>query len=167
MRITSDPKTRELLAKLGEIAVQWNDLEAITQTMLANLVKGDAAIIILTAHMGSVSLLDALRTLSNEYGSEHIQSHVSHFLDFFEILRGYRNYYVHSIQATGYDLDGSPLGHAFSYSARRRLITHVETIALSQLERAAPNWRRAACTPFTFSTIFGRNAKPTLLNTDF
>lgn len=127
-------KHTELLTKLGLLVVEWNRLESCAQLMVYALAGADERIDILTAHMGTVSLSDALRTLAAECGPPKAKPHIDHFLALFERIRDYRNYYVHGLRLLVSDKDGRPVAMSQSQSAKARLVIHEGTITDSELQ---------------------------------
>jgi hypothetical protein len=54
-----------LLARLGQIVIRWNDLEAAMRGLLLALCRGHHATNeILTANMGSTALLESIEAIS-------------------------------------------------------------------------------------------------------
>lgn len=127
-------KHTELLTKLGLLVVEWNRLEACAQLMVYGLAGADERVDILTAHMGTVSLTDALRTLSTECGPAKAKPHIEHFLALFDRIREYRNHYVHGLRILASDKDGNPVAMSESQSAKARLVLHQATIAENELQ---------------------------------
>jgi hypothetical protein len=97
---------------------------------------------VLTAHMGTVSLCDALRTLSAEFAPTESREHIAHFLELFERLRAYRNHYVHAIRILG-GSEIEPIGLAETISAKGRLMLHQETVTLDDLLSLSANLAQA------------------------
>jgi hypothetical protein len=122
------------LARLGEIVVSWNQLQASLQLMVYRLAGGHRADI-LTAHMGAVSLSDGLRTLSTEFGPEELREHIAHFLELFDRLRAYRNHYVHAVLMIGRSDEDKPIGFAQTTIAKRRLMLHQASVTIDELDR--------------------------------
>lgn len=128
----------EFLAELGTLVMLWNRLEEFAR-LLIRLVyyehpdKSD----ILTAHMGTTSLCNTLRTLSSEFATPESHDRIMHYVTYLEIIREYRNYYVHGI--LGYEEGG---GYLQATSARSRYTLHHETITIEHLRTATRRcWR--------------------------
>lgn len=128
------PKQKELLSLLGELLVRWNEIEEMIRLLITRLARGSetAIVEILTAHAGSVSLCNALRTLNNEFAPADLRDHVDHMVTFFERTRDYRNYYAHSL--IGVSSNGT--GFVQSRSAKSRLVMHQHLIGDRQLKEA-------------------------------
>lgn len=85
--VGSDPKSVEVLTKLGAICTQWNHLVALMRFLVGHLFnEGDKADII-TAHMRDVQLNDLLQILCNEYVEPPLREHVDHFVQLFDRAR--------------------------------------------------------------------------------
>ena len=136
-------KHKSLLAKLGLLVVKWNQFETLTQTVLEALIGGGEKTYILTAHMGNVSLCDAIRTMGNEFAPDEAKTHLTHLLDLFERLREYRNYYVHGISDLTEASDGLPIGVAQSLSAKARLVLHQGRVDEADLDAMVKRLREA------------------------
>ncbi len=130
-----------LLAKLGEIAVKWNYVEGHIRLLLS-LLASDGVLDpladrhkhdILTAQLGNVALIEAVRTLNNEFIKGEMHDHVDHAMTFFDTMREYRNYYVHSIVLLGFTKEG-PIGLSQQITARNWLYLHQETITLEPVK---------------------------------
>ena len=140
----------QIFTRLGELIVKWNELEGKLQSLVHYLGNDWVTAVVLTAHMGNVSLVDALRTLATErdetakmldkYGASwRREKHwpplplllpdVTHLITCFERLREYRNFYVHGITRTG---EGR-IFIASSTSARARLTVHEMPVRVRDL----------------------------------
>ena len=131
---SDDPKRQAFLATLGSLVVCWNHLEASLQSMVYALGGAGSRTDIITAHMGNVALCDALRVLSAEFGDDMLKPHLVHFIELFDRVRTYRNYYVHGVRHLGLDQQGAVVGMSQSISAKTRLILHQETVTEENLK---------------------------------
>lgn len=96
--------------------VSWNNAEKAAQEMLEGLANGGVAARIAIYQMGSASLVDALKTMASFYETlsageipQKYAEHIRHFVCGFEVLRAYRNFYVHQLrglQITDADCSG-------------------------------------------------------------
>jgi len=118
---------------LGRLAIDWNRLELLTKWMLHGLAGPNEQTAILTAHMGSVTLTDALRTMAAEFGDKKIQPHIEHFLEALGRLRAYRNHYIHGIFEI-VNLESGPVGYSETLSAKARLVSHKDLVEATHLE---------------------------------
>jgi|SRR6185437_2030581 len=128
--------TREdFLGALGALVVQWNHAEALLNALLSYLSGGGARIEILAAHMNTVAVCQALRTLANDkLTDDDVAPHVIHYADCFERLREYRNYYVHGIKAVGIS-EGEAVGIAETVTARQRWTLHQLVLSIDDLRQ--------------------------------
>jgi hypothetical protein len=147
---SSEP--RRFYNQIGKLAVRWNDLELVLKLLIFALSKrGIFVAAILAADMQIIGLLNLIRTLASEYDiSNHrineslkitarkekikmkifdaVAGHVHHLIDGVDIIREYRNYYVHGIL--------SPTKGQFSVggmSGRQRFSIHHRQITLTEL----------------------------------
>jgi hypothetical protein len=88
------------LCALGRLIVNWNQAENSLRQILIDLCGASPAIWILTAELGSVSLENALKGASFDIGQARLTPYIEHCIEWFSRLREYRNYYVHSINAS-------------------------------------------------------------------
>lgn len=123
------PEHGPLLAKFGQMISTWNDVEYQWRSALLMFehpetyeVSGTAQI--MAAHLGSLQLLDAAKTLAAEILTDECQSLITEAIAQLNILREYRNYYVHGFQGVGWRPDGTPLGYLLTVTARGRLVQH-------------------------------------------
>lgn len=86
--------------RLGELIVTWNQATAMQRHLLWALSGKTHTTDILTAHMGEVSLCDALRTLNNEYQKDPMRRYIDSFVVAMGKMREIRNYYAHGIVHT-------------------------------------------------------------------
>lgn len=133
MMFSEEPITSaqlHFLSRLGLMLVYWNQVESSMKRFINFFVGDGWPSTILVAHMGSSSLCDAIRTLSNQYAADDQKEHLTHLVTFFEILREYRNYYAHTVENV------YPNGQAnlHSWSARSTLIMHDEIIAADNID---------------------------------
>ena len=125
-----------ILADLGRVVTLWNGVERGLRYLLLAITGFNVPERILTVHMGSNALCDALRILANDYLKNDEQGLVLHAIRYFEIAREYRNYIVHSATQTfGASSDGgaSVFMYSLSQSARQRYVTHREEIDSDKL----------------------------------
>lgn len=133
-----------ILSKVGELASVWNTLEQSIRYLLMFTLERQCPPTplaqILTAHMGSVTLCEALRTAANEFTEGDLQARILHAVSYVEALRGYRNYYLHGFTHVGWrgrETGAEPIGFLQATSAKSRLVEHEETFDLAELSRIA------------------------------
>ncbi len=123
----------DVLAQVGILVVYWNRVEEAARLLVRHFNRGDRdRSDILTAHMGTNSLCDALRTLSSAYCKSHEQEHIRHYIKLLERVREYRNYYIHGL--LGYE---EGMGQIQTLSARSNLILHAESVDAEDIENIA------------------------------
>jgi hypothetical protein len=150
------PEHTELFTQLGRLVIAWNELEHTIRGVIFMLTLRDpVTAIILTADMNASALMQALRTVALEYDStqeamhrdkqaneffskalperalQQVSPHVSHFLEYCDRLRDFRNFYVHGIRVP--DPKVGPV--ARSMSARKRLSFYSASISVSDIEK--------------------------------
>lgn len=148
-----------LLLTLGLLVVKWNRLEANAQLMLYGLGGGGERIEALMAHMGTVALTDALRTLGAEFSPELIKPHIAHFLKLFDLIREYRNHYVHGVRILEI-LDDKPVGLSQSVSAKARLVFHQTTITEDNLKAMIGHINAASVYGADITAVIWMGGKP-------
>lgn len=116
--------------------VKWNQAESMLNNMVCTLFglgnHGD----ILVAHMGNVALKDAMATLSFEFSDDVMREHIAHFLDLFDRVREWRNYYVHGI-VHACVVDGEAAGFIQMYQARGKLALTQQAVTACQIRKVA------------------------------
>ena len=129
--MVSKPKRRPTIySALGELAVKWNQVELTARSIIKFYYRlGDYGEILI-AHMGNVTLADALNTLSAEFAEPEERPHLAHFIAYADAVRSYRNYYVHGVvQADG------GFGNVQQIQAKGRLTITTERISVAQVRQ--------------------------------
>lgn len=85
-----------LLARLGEMLLEWNTAEDWLQGLLLNEMGRSDKMQVLTTHMSNVAVTDALRTLAADFSTPEMAPHLTHAAELFDRLREYRNFYAHA-----------------------------------------------------------------------
>lgn len=133
---------------MGRIVFAWNSLERTLTSLLNVLIGGEHRAIIVTAHMGTNTQLDALKTIANEFLAGEELDHIMHVAALFERIRERRNHYVHSFNNISGDFDGTgfanPMGSLSGWSARGRLKQHVSRVGAKELADEANTMRGAS-----------------------
>jgi hypothetical protein len=96
------------LAMMGRIVFQFNQIEDYHRRTLIHVVGKSVEVEILTAHLGSNTINDALRTIANEILKNPEKDRVNHNIKVFERVREYRNYFVHGMIGLKQSLLGAP-----------------------------------------------------------
>lgn len=136
----------EMYALVGRMLADWNSLEADVVEMIG-LVSGAAPTTkILTAHMSSQAICNALKALAMHRLPSDISDHVVHAVEVFEQLRAYRNHFVHGITAVISDgPDAAAMTHGLRINAKGEVLidrgwlyrAELETMMASQSELSA------------------------------
>lgn len=101
-----------ILIEVGKIVFNWNTLERTISQLLYTLVGDGDNVKILVAQLGNRTVTDSIKTFANEFFEGKEREHLLHLVELFDILRGYRNYYIHSFNGVSVqfvEVD-SPLG---------------------------------------------------------
>lgn len=136
----AQPEHMPLLAKFGHLITVWNDTEYQLRSSLLMMedpgsFQTNATAEILAAHLGSVQLIQSAKTFANEMLDGAMRDCMLEALLQLDLLRDYRNYYVHGFRAVGWRQDGTPIGQLLTISARGRLTQHDEWCEESDLDR--------------------------------
>jgi hypothetical protein len=134
MPVGSDPEAHKVLSKLGQIAVEWNNVDALMRLLFSFFIGGGDKTDIVTAHLNSPVFINMMKTFTTEYAPKDVQGHFAHLYEFYDRMREYRNYYIHGIINIAYQED-RPIGFAQSHSAKGRLVLHQESIDLTKLQK--------------------------------
>lgn len=160
MPIGSDPEAHKVLSKLGQIAIEWNNIDALMRLLLSVFIGGGDKTDIITAHMNSPVFINMMKTFTAEYAPKDAQAHFTCLYEFYDRMREYRNYYIHGITNIAYEKD-RPIGFAQSRSARGRLVLHQDSIDLTKLQGCLDNLDtlRAFLNRFLDEFLWGGNKK--------
>ncbi|HEY0310872.1 MAG TPA: hypothetical protein VGC56_00105 [Allosphingosinicella sp.] len=106
----------------------WNDVEYQWKACLPGLERPEEpasrAVTIMTAHLGSLQFLDVARTIAHELVEGDARETLLEAIDQLNIIREYRNYYVHGFQSVGWRASGEPVGFLVTFAARGRFTQH-------------------------------------------
>jgi hypothetical protein len=144
----------ELLAKIGQAVLAWNDLDQLLRNLIVLIAARDAiSVMILTADMSTSAALNALSALAVEHSAvensvrnraladqlqrglgkkeaQPIVPHMLHLIEYVNLLREFRNFYVHGMRTPNSD-EGFL---AQSMTARKRLSLFKQPITARDLE---------------------------------
>jgi hypothetical protein len=115
----------------GHFIVNWNHVEIAARDILGVLTGGNAAARIVTYQMGNASLTDALR-VSSAWHPE-AQEHLTHFAKFMDVVRAYRNYYIHNLIGVG-QAEGEVVGLVVALETKGRYRLTEKALRLSDLD---------------------------------
>lgn len=122
------PEHNALLAKFGHMVSTWNDVDYQWKSCLPRLeapgqgVSNTAAIMIV--HLGSLQFIDLARTVAQELVREDARDVILEAVEQLNIIREYRNFYVHGFQSVGWRANGEPVGFLLTFTARGRFTQH-------------------------------------------
>jgi len=148
---SADYPYRPDVAKFGvaftRAIIAWNEIEESARAMLSSLSQGGIGVTIAVLHMGNIALQDALRAVVDSSREGVFASmgpalpsqscdHILHFVDGMNVLRIYRNFFVHSIKGMGRSPHDPATFHANLYhrEAKGRLATVYETVTTREIQ---------------------------------
>lgn len=122
--------------------IAWNNAENAARRILEDFGGSGLGVRVVAAHLTSNALRDALRTLCDLFSdpqlphSSALSGHVAHFTDGFDILRNYRNFYVHSLLGLGQKPDDPAIfrGYLHAIEARGRMAYVEQYVETAELE---------------------------------
>lgn len=106
---------RDMYAAVGRMLADWNSLEWDLVHLIGQIGRAPETTNVLTAHMASQAICDALRALATQNLPADVAKHIRHGVDMFEALRAYRNQFVHRVTAV---IGEGPTAVAFTYGMR-------------------------------------------------
>lgn len=157
----------DFLAAYGEVVMEWNQTEAGARRFLFDLIGGqDASSYILLAHLGNVSLTDAISAYK-EMRSPALVEHIDHYCAYFDRLREYRNYYVHGLMLVSRDWSNGAekfCGEIEQITAKGRLAQTDDKVTVEDLNQLK-NWMTELATySFVVRAEFNPQSRPAGLN---
>lgn len=87
--------------------IAWNQAEDAAREILQSVSEGGLGMMAAVAHLGSRGLHDSLATVADHWDNPEYAAlqesarHIKHYIAGMDTLRAYRNFYVHSLIATG------------------------------------------------------------------
>jgi hypothetical protein len=87
--------------------IAWNLAEDAAKRILSSVSEGSIGVIAAVSHLGSRGLDDALLTVADYWNDpetpnlQEIADHITHLVGGLGVIRGYRNFYVHSLISAG------------------------------------------------------------------
>lgn len=87
--------------------IAWNNVERSGQSILQGLSEGGIGAMAAITHLKPVRFADALLAVADSYAQSEREDnveashHIAHFVAGMDILRAYRNHYVHNLLAVG------------------------------------------------------------------
>jgi len=104
-----------MYALVGEMIADWNSLEFTLVEMIGQVGRSPDVTNILTAHMSSPAICNALKALAIQRLPADLAEHLVHAVAVFEQLRSYRNNFVHNVTAV---IETVEEGAAMTYGRR-------------------------------------------------
>lgn len=126
-----------LLAKFGELITIWNDLEYQWRSSLPRFDPSGESVVAMIAleHLPSMQLGWAARTIVTTLLRGPAKELLLEALTQLDLLREYRNYYVHGFQGVGSrEVTGEPIGYFRTTTARGELLQHDRWIDEAELD---------------------------------
>ncbi|NBW09860.1 MAG: hypothetical protein EBR82_17730 [Caulobacteraceae bacterium] len=132
------PEHGPLLEKYGQMITTWNDVEYQWSSALLYFEKPDTSELsitaqILAAQLSSYQLSGFAQAVAHELVTGECQTVMLEAIKHLDILRDYRNYYVHGFQALGWS-NGIPAGMLLTRTVRGRLVDHNIWIQEAELD---------------------------------
>jgi hypothetical protein len=133
---------RDYLSAFGRFVIEWNLAESNLRGLLMRLASDNQPTFslqagILTAEMGSITLERALRTYASTIKLGKATEAIEHAAQFYQLLRGYRNYYAHGIVSVlPHEESASIVGRVHTFEAKGKFVVRLEFIAKPALEEA-------------------------------
>ena len=117
-----------LMAKFGHVVSIWNDVEYQWKSCLPRLERPgeepSQTAQMMTASLSSLQFLELARTIARELVREDARLVLLEALRQVDIIREYRNFYVHGFQSVGWLGTGEPVGFLLTFTARGRYAQH-------------------------------------------
>jgi hypothetical protein len=134
---TADEDERAYFATFGTAVMSWNRAEGAMRQLLAglcggNTIEANMRAQIVTAELGSAGLTYALGSFAENLLPPEAAERVAHAVKYYNVLREYRNYYVHGLTSvvTGTQV---ALGAIITMTAKGKLIEHKDFIPVDKL----------------------------------
>ena len=126
----------KILIELGRLVVTWNALERTFSSLLEEMTNGGFPVKLLTVYASSTTICSAMRSYASDLLPAHEAKHIHHAITYFEILRAYRDYYIHGPVGTfGLNTD-IPMAQMYTYSvsSKKRYTVHSEALTDDDLK---------------------------------
>jgi len=136
----ADNSENAFLAALGQLVVDWNFAEGWLKTLLIHLAGSSQMATILTVELGAIGLQNALTAAAAHVLEPEPADRLVYAVKLYEVLRGYRNYWVHGTIFSAGDEDGEPHGFTYVPSAKGKLQTHSQVVEIANVKQIS-----AAC----------------------
>lgn len=130
----SDDSEKRFYAALGGLVVDWNFAESWLRTLLIDLAGRTEIAKILTLELGAIGIENALSALAKHTLDEAAAIRVKYIVSLYSILRGYRNYWIHSIVFVA-GTENDTQGFTYSASAKGKLQTHSQTVEAEHIDK--------------------------------
>lgn len=132
--ISRRDNTIEFMFVFGNFIVVWNHVEIAARNILVRLTGGNLAATVISYQVGNVSLTDAMR-VSSDWHPE-IKDHLIHFATNMDVIRAYRNYYVHNLIGMGNDTSsGDVVGIVMALETKGKYRLTEKALRVPDLER--------------------------------
>jgi hypothetical protein len=136
---------RLYLAAFGLMVMKWNVVESFMRHLVASLINGSGSTRndrshILVSELGPIGIQHALNTFADDFQQTELGDALRHAAKYYELLRGYRNYYAHGI--INLVPGGAGMrGHIHYLEAKGKLIRRQDLIDVTALNQVTHNAR--------------------------
>lgn len=117
-----------LMAKFGHMVSIWNDVEyqwKFNLGMLENPKEQPTQTAqMVTATLGSFQFIELAKTVVTELVQGEAKSILIEAIRQLDIIREYRNFYVHGFQSVGWRQNGEPVGFLLTFTTKGRYTQH-------------------------------------------
>jgi len=135
---------RSIYLAIGRLAVEWNRTEERLRAFLSYFInpqtdkrrRGHLATQIVVLEMGTVGVTQALNAIADS-AQQETKDAIEWITEYYDRLRGYRNYFVHCIDDTTPSSDLGPLGVIITLSAKGELVQDKDFITAAQIHEIA------------------------------
>lgn len=122
----------DMFAALGELVIEWNLTESWLRNLLFQFAGEWPASEILTTELGTTGVIQALQAFAADFLSVEYRDGIKHATKYFEILREYRNHYVHGMIYVNEDARWQ--GFVDSTSSKGRLVESAHVVHSPQIK---------------------------------
>ncbi len=129
--IANNEEGKNFTLAFATFVIKWNHLEGVARDIMQELIGAGYGSLIAVHHMGNASLTDAIRVSSSS--SPAMSEHLVHFCKGMDVLRAYRNYYVHGLIGVGMNDDHGAVGLVLMLQVKGRVKLTEKALQLDDL----------------------------------
>ena len=123
-------KNANFYAQFTGFIVTWNNCELLAREMFRRMLGDTQMAWAVSADIGNRTMLDAIISGSRDEKYRVFREEITHFCKGYELILGYRNYYVHSL---GKIAEGS--GELLCLVGKKRVKFHNENVTADDLNK--------------------------------